>query len=258
MIKINLLNSVTERQGGAVVSVEKKVSSPMSRLLLMAIAVFVMTTAVIGWDVISTGRAKAHAESELAVQQKKEKELEAVIKEQKDLEAKIQNIDLRIEAIKKLRNSQAGPSAVMEALQERIGTTPDIYLESVDQKGDQLTIKGSSPNEGSVTQFGRSLEFSSGLFSNLSIETQRKEIGSQNASADPDAPKLEVINFTIRCAYTPDKSGTNADGTTTASNETPNTPQPPNENQNQPTKQAAKGNEETNPPAPKVAQNQDK
>lgn len=245
MIRINLLNSVTERQGGAVVSVEKKVSSPMSRMILMGIAVLVMTTAVIGWDFISTRRAKAAAEAELAEQQKKEKELAAVIAEQKELETKIKNIDLRIEAIKKLRNSQAGPSAVLEAIRERIGMTPDIYLENIDQKGDQLTITGSSPNESSVTQFGRSLEFSSGLFSNLSIETQRKEIGPKNASADPDAPKVEVINFTIRCAYTPDKSGASAETTTAAGGQAPNGSQPG------PEAGAA-------PDAPKIAQNQDR
>lgn len=242
MIKINLLNSVTERQGGAVVSVEKKVSSPMSRLLLMGIAVFVLTSALIGWDFISTSRAKAYAETQLAEQKKKEKELAAVIKEQKELEAKIQNIDLRIDAIKKLRNSQAGPSAVLESIRERIGITPDIYLDSVDQKGDQLTIKGSSPSESSVTQFGRSLEFSSGLFSNLSIETQRKEIGVQNASADENAPKKEVINFTIRCAYTPEKASANSE-TTTASNESSD--------------DASNGSDEKTSDAPKVAQNQD-
>ncbi len=241
MIKINLLNSVTERQGGAVVSVEKKVSSPMSRLLLMGIAVLFLTSALIGWDFISTSRAKAHAETQLAEQKKKEKELEAVIKEQKELEAKIQNIDLRIDAIKKLRNSQAGPSAVLESVRERIGMTPDIYLDSIDQKGDQLTIKGSSPSESSVTQFGRSLEFSSGLFSNLSIETQRKEIGVQNASADENAPKKEVINFTIRCAYTPEKANTDGENETTASNESG----------------AAEGDEKAKSDAPKVAQNQD-
>lgn len=250
MIKINLLNSVTERQGGAVVSVEKKVSSPMSRLLLMAIAVFVLTAAVVGWDFISTSRAKAQAETELAEQKKKEKELEAVLKEQKELETKIQNIDLRIEAIKKLRNSQAGPSAVLEAIRERIGMTPDIYLESVDQKGDQLTIKGSSPVETSVTQFGRSLEFSSGLFSNLSIETQRKEITTQTASKDEDAPKKEVINFTIRCAYTPEKANSSKEGdSTTASNE-PSGKNPDGSNIN-----GAKAPESDSSNAPKVAQN---
>lgn len=207
MIRFNLLNSVTERQGGAVVAVERKTSSPVTRLLLLAIAVFAMTLGVIGWDVISTVRAKADAEHQLEEQKRKAAELEAVMKEQRELEAKIKNIDLRIEAIKKLRNSQAGPSAVLEALRERIKMTPDIHLQSVEQEGDQLTIKGSSRNELAITQFGRSLEFSGGLFSNLGIETQRKEIATKTASAGEEPPALEVVDFTIRCAYTPEKSG---------------------------------------------------
>ena len=247
MIKINLLDSVTERQSGASVAVEKKVSSPASRLLLMSIAVLTLFAAVVGWDFISSSRAKAFAETDLVEQKKKAEELDKVMKEYKELEDKIKNVDLRIEAIKKLRNSQAGPHAVLSSVRERIGMTPDIYLESIEQKGDQLTIKGSSPSEASVTQFGRSLEFSSGLFSNLSIETQRKEIQVQAASANSEAPKSEVIEFTIRTAYTPEKSGEKKEEpNTTASNESG---QPAAENG----QTGANQNSET----PKVAQKND-
>lgn len=215
MIKINLLNSVTERQGGAVVAVDRKISSPASRLLIMSLAVGFLLAAVIGWDVISTQMAKNQAETELAEQKQIATELEAVLKEQKELEARIKNIDMRIEAIKKLRASQAGPSAVLEALRERIAMVPGLYLESVEQTGEQLTIKGNSPDEQAVTQFGRSLEFSSGLFSNLSIETQRKEEQSQQfapTATNPqnsDANKLTLVGFSIKCSYTPSKSGAN-------------------------------------------------
>lgn len=221
MIKINLLNSVTERQAGAVVAVERKIGSPVSRLLLMSISVGVLLASIIAWDIISTQMARTKAETELADQKKIEAELATVLKEQKDLEAKIQNIDKRIEAIKKLRATQAGPSAVLEALRERITMTPGLYLESVSQQGEQLEIKGNSPDEQAVTQFGRSLEFSSGLFSNLSIETQRKEEQNQQVTPNPQQPeagKLVLVGFTIRCAYTPAKaSGNNNSSPTTAS-----------------------------------------
>jgi Tfp pilus assembly protein PilN len=207
MIKINLLESVTDRQNTAVVAVEKKVASPMSRLVLMSVAVLVLLIAVIGWDMVSTQMAKAEAEKELENQKQIAIQLEAVMKEQKELEAKINNIDARINAIKKLRSTQAGPSAVLEALKERITMTPGLYLESVEQKGEQLTITGNSPDESVVTQFGRSLEFSSGLFSNLNIETQRKESPVAVASPDGTAPKSEIVNFRIVCAYTPSKAG---------------------------------------------------
>ena len=183
MIRVNLLNSVTERQGGAVMSVDRKVSSPMSRLLLMSIAVAVLLLGLIGFDVINTNRNKSNAEAALEEQKKIAAELEVVLQEQKQLEQNIQNIDARIEAIKKLRASQAGPSAVLEAVRERIAMTPGLFLDSIEQSGEQITVKGNSPDEQAVTQFGRSLEFSAGLFSNLSIETQRKEITAQNASS---------------------------------------------------------------------------
>lgn len=224
MIKINLLDSITDRQLGTAVIVERKVASPVSKLLLMTLAVSALLTAVIGWDIVSTQMAKSEAEAELQRQEQRQRELESVIKEQKELEAKIANIDTRIAAIKKLRGSQAGPSAVLEALRERITMTPGIYLESVEQKGEQLEIKGNSPDETAVTQFGRSLEFSSGLFSNLGIETQRKEIGG--GASDAASSKPEIVNFTIRCAYTPSKAGGIKTTTADAQSATaPGTPQ---------------------------------
>lgn len=249
MIKINLLESVTDKQASAVVAVEKKVGSPTSRLLLMAAVVTFLTIAVIAWDVISSQMAKAEAERQLDEQKKIAQELEAVMKEQKDLEQKINNIEARIDAIKKLRASQSGPSAVLEAVRERIGMVQGLYLESIEQKGDQLTIKGNSPDEAAVTQFGRSLEFSSGLFTNLNIETQRKEVQS-NQVATPagmgvgsnDVPKLETVNFTIRTSYSPGGKG--------------NSEQPPQPQPQSPQMQANAPNSAPNAANPQVARNQ--
>ena len=229
MIKINLLNSVTERQSGVVTSVDRKISSGGSRMLLMSVVVAVLLAAVVGWDVISTQMAKTEAERQLDEQKQIAAELEVVMNEQKDLEQKIANIDGRIEAIKKLRSSQAGPSAVLEAMRERVAMVPGLYLESVEQTGDSLIFKGNSPDESQVTQFGRSLEFSNGLFSNLNIETVRAEVQNQSASvkvsaggATPEAPKVQIVNFTIKCAYTPSKAaGADNGNPTTASAQTP-------------------------------------
>lgn len=224
MIKINLLDSVTERHSGAAVAVERKMSSPTSKLVLMSIAVAFLLAAVVGWDVISANMAKTEAEAQLAEQQQIATDLDAVMKEQTELQAKINNIDARINAIKKLRDSQAGPSAVLDSLRERVAMVNGLYLVSVEQTGDQLILKGNSPNEDTVTQFGRSLEFSNGLFSNLNIEFQRKEEANLQAvpavnpqGGAPDGAKVAVLDFTIKCAYTPSKASSK-DGQTTAAN----------------------------------------
>jgi Tfp pilus assembly protein PilN len=208
MIKINLLESVTEKHATTSNVVNKKVANPMSRLMLMAVACAALFVLVAGADVLNSSMKKAEAEKQLANEKEIAAQLETVIKEQAELDTKIKAIDSRIEAIKKIRSAQAGPSAVLEAVKERIQTVPGLYLESLDQKGDQLTITGNSPDEGAVTQFGRSLEFSSGLFSNLSIKYERKELAatqivSTDGSVAATAPKIETLNFIITCGYTP-------------------------------------------------------
>ena len=146
--------------------------------------------------------------------------MEAIKKEQAELEKKTQEIQTRIDAIKKLRASQQGPVAVLSAINERLPKVADFRLESIEQKGGELILKGDSPNESAVTQFGRSMEFSSGLFTNVSIETKRELMEKVNAGATP-APgsaedmnkpvvKPETVTFTLKCKYTPPGSQTSS------------------------------------------------
>jgi Tfp pilus assembly protein PilN len=163
MIRINLLESITDKPTNPAVIVEKKVSSASTRLGLLAGVVSGLLVLGVGLDYLTASSAQAAAQEELVKQQEIAKQMEAVMKEQEELKKRIKDIDDRISAIKNLRANQAGPSAVLEALRERIFNAPGLYLESVEQKGEQLTIKGNSPDEDVVTNFGRSLEFSSGL-----------------------------------------------------------------------------------------------
>jgi len=136
-------------------------------------------------------------------------QMNAVNKERADLEKKIKDIQVRIDAIQKLRASQQGPGFVLKEIKDRFDSVPGLYLKSVEQKEGELIIKGESPNENAVTRFGQSLEFSSGVFTNLNIETQREVAqvktsaggGSAGAADDPNAFKPEVVTFTIKCSY---------------------------------------------------------
>jgi Tfp pilus assembly protein PilN len=251
MIKVNLLKSVTDRRDGAVASVEKKVSSPFTKFALMGVAVMALTFALTGWDVVSAHMAKTSVESDLAKEKETEAQLQAIIKEQADLEQKIKAIDTRIAAIKNLRANQAGPSAVLESIRERISTTPGLYLESVEQKGESLVIKGNSPDEAAITTFGRSLEFSSGLFSNLSIETQRKETPVKQIvnGVETQAMELETVTFIIRCAYTPGKVAEKQNGTVAQNGAAPAQAGQPGAQPAQAAAQPAAGN----PQPPQVA-----
>ena len=209
MIKINLLESVTDRPAG-VAFVEDKVSSTRTQTFLLALTVMALLVLGMGYDYVSANAQHETATREVEKQRRINEQMNAVKREQADLEKKIADINFRIDAIQKLRASQQGPTALLGEIKARFDSVPGLYLRSVEQKDSELVIKGESPNEASVTRFGQSMEFSSGMFTNLNIETQRevpqtvgKGPAGANAAApqDPNAPQPEVVSFTIKCNY---------------------------------------------------------
>lgn len=221
MIKINLLESIADRPTGAAM-VEARVTSPRVQTILMAFTVLGLFLVGAGYDYVSSRSAHAAATQELNNQKLINQQMLAVNKEQAELEKKVNDIQGRIDAIKKLRESQQGPSAVLREIKARFDAVPGLYLKSVEQKEGELTIKGLSPNEASVTRFGQSMEFSAGLFSNLNIETLRELIQAEGTPAAPGAtdktaPTTEVVAFTLKCTYGPKPE--NKQPTTAASNQ---------------------------------------
>jgi Tfp pilus assembly protein PilN len=223
VIKINLLESVTDRSTG-VAFVEDKVSSTRTQTFLLALTVMALLVLGIGYDYVSATAQHTAATKELENQRRINDQMNVVKREQADLEKKIGDINFRIDAIQKLRGAQQGPGAVLAEIKARFDSIPSLYLKSVEQKDTELVIKGESPNEATVTRFGQSMEFSSGMFTNLNIETQREvpqaAKGSGNTAPvvakDPTAPQPEVVTFTIKCNFTrnslqqPDASVTTA------------------------------------------------
>lgn len=213
MIKINLLESVTDRPQG-VAAVEEKVASPRIQTLLLALTVFGLLALATGYEYVSTNMAHTAAQKELEKQKRLQAQMLSYQKEQQELEKKTQEIQSRIDAIKKLRESQQGPSAVLQEIKARFDAVPGLYLIAIENKEGEITIKGESPNEYSVTKFGQSLEFSGGLFSNLNIETQREEAKvAQAPGATPAAPaddangaKPEVVVFTVKANFASSRS----------------------------------------------------
>jgi Tfp pilus assembly protein PilN len=204
MIKINLLESVTDRPQG-VALVEDKVASPRMQTLLLALTVFGLMVLAMGYDYVSSNMAHTAAQKELDNQKRLNQQMLATQKELADLENKSKEIQARIDAIKKLRESQQGPSAVLQEIKSRFDAVPGLYLTAIDNRDGEITIQGESPNEYAVTKFGQSLEFSNGLFSNLNIETMR--VGAK-ASPTAGAPTqvnqdqtVAVVAFTVKASF---------------------------------------------------------
>lgn len=208
MIKINLLESITDRPA-SVAFVEDKVSSTRTQTFLLALTVLALLVLGVGYDYVSANAQHTAATTELAKQKRINDQMNAVKREQADLEKRIADINLRIDAIQTLRASQQGPSGVLAEIKARFDSVPGLYLKSVEQKEAEIVIKGESPNEAAVTRFGQSMEFSSGMFTNLNIETQREVLAAKGATGPstaqtavvPGVPQPEVVSFTIKCNY---------------------------------------------------------
>jgi len=215
VIKINLLESITDRPA-TVAFVEDKVSSTRTQTFLLGLTVLALLVLGVGYDYVSANAQHLAATKELAKQKSINEQMNVVKREQAELEKKMADINFRIDAIQKLRASQQGPSGVLAEIKARFDSVPGLYLKSVELKESEVVIKGESPNEASVTRFGQSMEFSSGLFTNLNIETQRETpsaLKSGTATAAP-VPAVaaagvampEVVSFTIKCNYATGKA----------------------------------------------------
>lgn len=213
MIKVNLLDSVTDKQG-SVSAIEDRVANPRAQAKLLMLAIGVLAVIVMGLDYVSANSSHRAAQEKLTQEQETARQMELVRKEIAELEKTTKDKQARIDAIRKLRASQEGPVAVLSSINERLPRLSTFFLETIEQKENGLTITGDSPNEAAVTQFGRSLEFSSGLFTNVNIETQRKIVetpaGSASGGEEKAAPKPETVGFTIKCVYT--QPGSSKDG----------------------------------------------
>ena len=223
MIRVNLLGGTAEHR----VAVQKtKVAARRGQQLFMLASALAVILIAVGVDYLWTNNAHAAAQAELTREEEVAKRLEADIKRKEELEAELKQVDERIKVIKQLRAEQKGPVAMLSAINERMpGGQADFRLDAIVQKGSHLQIIGSSLNQQVIADFSRQLEFSNGLFSNLMLSIEGKEVklddvadraekkegdkkdtdkkdASKDADKKPEAADVaRVFQFTIDCDY---------------------------------------------------------
>jgi type IV pilus assembly protein PilN len=199
MIRVNLLEGTAEQR----VSIQKtRVAARRGQQIFMLVAALAIFAIVIGVDHLWTNNAYAEARSELEREQEEAKKLEADIERKNQLENELKQVEERIKVIKQLRAEQKGPVAMMSAINERMpGGQADFKLTVISQKGNRLQIIGSSLSQQVIADFARQLEFSNGLFTNLQLAVEGKEMKGEAISDRTDAEEVRVFNFKIDCDY---------------------------------------------------------
>lgn len=168
MIKVNLLRDQTAHVRLTVVK-----PSISSVGLLMASVALVAAAAVAAWSYtvdrdISTlrvERERLRAEST---------RLQALRKQVVEFENKKRLQQNRIDVIQSLKESQTGPVRLLNHVLQSIPRNSNIWLTSLDQKGDRVQITGYAHHSESVPDLLTNLS-SSGLFKTVDLQSLEQE-----------------------------------------------------------------------------------
>jgi Tfp pilus assembly protein PilN len=170
MIKVNLIAEKTQRGRKVVMSVTPSVS----RMGLIYAAVLAVTTLGIAsyWysldrkiTTLTESRDRLKAES-LRLQNLKKKLTQ--------YEKMKQQRQSRIDVIEKLKESQTGPVLLLNHVIASIPADTDMWLTSLDQKGDRVQINGYTARSTRLPDFMSNLS-KAGVFRSVELEVMQEE-----------------------------------------------------------------------------------
>jgi Tfp pilus assembly protein PilN len=213
MIRVNLLEGAADTRAATRAT---KAAAKTTQQLLMVVGALLLLLAALAGDYWVTSAKLANATEELDEQKRIAEELKLNRERKTVLEKQIRAVKERIKIIDDLQKTQRGPSAMLQLVNSRMPPGNQITLDSISQKGDDLTIQGTARDETVVSDFSRGLELNSGgLFQSVNFQTERVE---RQVPVDPNDPenvemRNEVVfNFTLRTKYTPTQVGQPAEG----------------------------------------------
>ena len=182
MIRINLLTVDRERaKRKAKFQVGQKVTVACS-LILVAAAL------VVGWWFWSLQRTSADLDQQIADAERETQRLQSVIQQVAQFEARRAQLQQRVTLIEELRKGQTGPVHLLDQISKALPEA--MWLNTLRQQGNELTI------EGQCTSLNALSDFVSGLEASNLFERPVEIIDSRVDPATATAP--ELIRFSVR------------------------------------------------------------
>jgi type IV pilus assembly protein PilN len=182
LIRINLLTVDRERaKRKAKFQVGQKVTVACS-LILVAAAL------IVGWWFWSLQRTSADLDQQIADAERETQRLQSVIQQVAQFEARRAQLQQRVTLIEELRKGQTGPVHLLDQISRAL--PEGMWLTSLRQAGNEITLEGQCTSLNSLSDFVSALE-SSNLF-----ERPVEIIDSRVEPATTAAP--ELIRFSVR------------------------------------------------------------
>ena len=184
MIRINLLVVDRERtKRGALIPVAHRVTIAASLILLA-------TALLIGWWFWSLRQASAQVDADIAKGEHETQQLRSVLAQVQKFEARKAQLQQRVTLIEQLRRGQAGPVHILDEISKAL---PDrVWLTSLSQKGDDITLDGMTTSLQELSNFVANLE-SSPWF--------KKPVDIVDSQSQPGTKTAELFKFTVRASF---------------------------------------------------------
>jgi Tfp pilus assembly protein PilN len=208
MIRINLLGRVRPKATRPTVPIEATL-----QYVLLAIALVVSIGILYGHYMLMDREDKevlAHIQKQMGEKAR----LEQLKQQVEDFEKQKAVLQQRINVIEQLQRNRTGGQELLEALANTVSRTDTLWLNSVDRKGDALTIVGSAGSLNAVANYITQLK-RSGYFQQVEIKESHQD----------DANKaVEIFNFTLTAQFGLPPNEGQAAPTGPAASTAPNTP----------------------------------
>ena len=185
MIRINLL--AVEREA------KKKTATFQSgqKVTVACGLVLIMTAGGIGWRYWLLSKESNQLDTDIATAQTEATRLHGIIQQVQAFEQQKAQLQQRVVLIEQLRKSQSGPVHMLDQLSRSL--PPMLWLTTLKQEDNTITIDGKSTTQTGVSDFVGNLE-SSGYF--------KKSVDIVSSQADTPTPQApEIVKFSVKAVY---------------------------------------------------------
>lgn len=185
MIRINLLGRVRPKATRTTVPIEATL-----QYVLLAIAL-VVSIGILYGHYLLMDREDKQVLTHIQKQMGEKARLEQLKQQVDNFEKQKAVLQQRINVIEQLQRNRTGGQELLEALANTVSRTDTLWLNSVDRKGDALTISGSAGSLNAVANYITQLK-RSGYFQQVEIKESHQD----------DANKaVEIFNFVLTAQF---------------------------------------------------------
>jgi Tfp pilus assembly protein PilN len=185
MIRINLLGRIRPKATRTSVPIEATL-----QYVLLAIAL-VVSIGILYGHYLLMDREDKQVLTHIQKQMGEKARLEQLKQQVDNFEKQKAVLQQRINVIEQLQRNRTGGQELLEALANSVSRTDTLWLNSVDRKGDALTISGSAGSLNAVANYITQLR-RSGYFQQVEIKESHQD----------DANKaVEIFNFTLTAQF---------------------------------------------------------